>query len=671
MKNIKIAKYAGFCFGVKHAVDTVEKLIRDFPNAEIYTLGKLIHNSYITDSFEKRGVRTASISDIERLAAESSNGKQIFVVVRAHGVTSDTMELLEKAAKENPTFNFVNCTCPNVTKIHKIAKSNTRDNSIFVVIGSPTHPEVEAIVSYAKGEVLVFEKFDELKAYVDKNDTIFRQKQLILAAQTTQNLYEWEKCQKFLQKVCTNPIIFDTICDVTETRQKEVEALARENDAIIIIGGKDSSNSNKLYQVSRSVNPNSFFVEDSSGIDQTVFSPFNHVAISAGASTPGVIIQEVLNKMSEANFEQMLNDSFKTILTGDTVTGVVLMVSQSEVTVDLGCKVTGIIPYSEITDTPGVDLTTMFKPGDEVEAFVIRVSDIDGMATLSKKKIDSRKNLQTVMDAKESGETLEGRVVEAVKGGVIVSSNLVRVFIPASQTGVPKDGDIKSIIGQTVKFKVIEADLQKRRVVGSVRSAAWEERKAIEDAFWSSVEVGKVYEGKVVRLATYGAFVLLDNAVQGLVHNSELSWRRIKSPAEVVKEGETIKVFVKSIDTEKKHISLGYKTEDTNPWKLLHDKYNVGDTASVKVTAVLDNLGAFAEVVPGQDGLIHISQISTERVEKTSDKLKVGDVVDAKITAIDEENRKISLSIRALLEPEAPAAEEATDEVAVEAADAE
>ena len=372
--------------------------------------------------------------------------------------------------------------------------------------------------------------------------------------------------------------------------------------------------------------------------------------------------------MSEQNFEQMLNHSLKTILTGDTVTGVILMVSQSEITVDLGCKVTGIIPYSELTDTPNLDLTEMYKPGDEIEAYVIRVSDVDGMATLSKKKIDAKKNLQSIIDAKESGATLEGRVVEAVKGGVIVSTNLVRVFIPASQTGVPKDGDIKSLVGQTVNFKVLETDVARRRVVGSIRSAAYEARKAVEDAFWASVEVGKTYEGKVVRLATYGAFVLLDNAVQGMVHNSELSWRRIKNPAEVVNVGDTIKVFVKSIDTEKKHISLGYKTEDTNPWKLLHDKYEVGDTATVKITAVLDNLGAFAEVVPGQDGLIHISQIAKERVEKTSDKLKVGDVVEAKITAIDDENRKISLSMRALIEDaeKAVAAEETVDD-AVEA----
>ena len=668
--KITVAKYAGFCFGVKHAVDTVEKLISNHKTAKIYTLGKLIHNNYIIEDFKSRGVDVASISDIERIAADTDKNGEAYIVLRDNGEKKATIRILEKCANKHPGFHFIDCTCPNVKKIHKIAKENTNENTIFIVIGSKTHPEVESIVSFANGKTMIFENSDELEAFLLSDEyNNFGQNILNLVAQTTQNLYEWEKCQKILQKLCTNANIFDTICGVTETRQTEAKELAHNNDAVIVIGGKESSNSNKLYQVSRSVNPNSFFVENASVINKADFSPFRSVAITAGASTPGIIIQEVLNKMSEQNFEQMLNDSFKTILSGDTVTGVILMVSQSEITVDLGCKVTGIIPYSEITDTPNLDLTTMYKVGDEIEAFVIRVSDVDGMATLSKKKIDARKNLQFVVDAKESGETLEGRVVEAVRGGVIVSTNLVRVFVPASQTGVPKDGDIKSIIGQTVKFKVIETDLNKHRVVGSIRSAAYEERKAIEDAFWSTIEVGKTYEGKVVRLATYGAFVLLDNAVQGMVHNSELSWRRIKHPSEVVKEGDTITVFVKSIDTEKRHISLGYKTEESNPWKILNDKYAVGDIISVKITAVLDNLGAFAEVVPGQDGLIHISQISKERVEKTSDKLHVGDVVDAKITAIDEENHKISLSMRAIVEDaeKAAAAEELGEEAPAEA----
>lgn len=663
MTEITLAKHAGFCFGVKHAVDTVEQLLQAHKHADIYTLGKLIHNSYITESFASRGVKTATLDDIEHIAEASSLTRPAYVVVRAHGVTRETTDRLDRCVHEHEGFHYVDCTCPNVKRIHEIADKETNDDTLIVVIGSPEHPEVRSIVSFAHGDFRVFETSSELEAFILSDEySPFRQKQLILTAQTTQNLYEWEKCQKILQKLCTNSKIFDTICGVTETRQKEAEVLARSHDAVIVIGGADSSNSNKLFGVSRSVNPNSYFVENASAVDKAVFSPFRSVAITAGASTPGIIIQEVYKKMSEQNFEQMLNDSFKTILTGDTVTGVILMVSQSEITVDLGCKVTGIIPYSEITDTPNLDLTTMYKPGDEIEAFVIRVSDVDGMATLSKKKIDAKKNLQSLIDAKDTNATLEGRVIEAVKGGVIVSSNLVRVFIPASQTGVPKDGDIRSIVGQNVNFKVIETDVARRRVVGSIRAANYEARKALEDAFWSSVEVGKVYEGKVVRLATYGAFVLLDNAVQGMVHNSELSWRRIKSPAEVVHEGDIIKVFVKSIDTEKKHVSLGYKTEDTNPWKLLHDKYEVGDTASVKITAVLDNLGAFAEVVPGQDGLIHISQISKERVEKTSDKLKVGDVVDVKIIAIDEENRKISLSMRALLEDAEKAATEETDE---------
>ncbi len=673
MPEITLAKYAGFCFGVKHAVDTVEKLLTQNPDARIYTLGKLIHNSFIVDSFASRGVGIIEEKDIDRVAQESDDGTQTYVVVRAHGVVKSTLDKLKINTELHKNFHFEDCTCPNVSKIHKIAEDNTTDSTIFIMIGSPEHPEVKSIVSYARGDVLVFENSECLKDYADgENGKVFGEKQLILAAQTTQNLYEWEKCQKILQKLCTNPIIFDTICGVTEMRQTEVKRLASENDAVVVIGGLDSSNSNKLYQVSKEINPNSFFIQDSSQIEQTVFSPFSNVAITAGASTPGIIIQEVLTKMSELDFATLLEESLKSIHTGDIVTGTVLSISQNEIAVDLGCKFTGIIPYDEITDTAGVDLATMFKIGDEVEAVALRVSEVDGVATLSKKKLDAKKNFQNFTDAQENNTVFEGKVVEVIKGnaGVSVSCNLVRVFVPASQTGLPKDSDLTQMLGTTVKFKVIEVNAARRRVVGSIKSVIYEERKAAEDAFWAELEVGKYYKGKVVKLDTYGAFVLLGDTVQGLLHISQLSWRRIKHPSEVLSVGEEIEVFIRSLDTEKRHISLGYKTEDTNPWKIIPEKYNVGDIINVKITAVIDNLGAFAEVVPGQDGLIHISQISKERVEKTSDKLAVGDVVDAKITAIDVENRKVSLSIRAIIEDaeKATAAEaEAEAEEAVEA----
>lgn len=666
MPEITLAKYAGFCFGVKHAVDMVEKLLSENPNARIYTLGKLIHNSFIVDGFAARGVGIIEEADIDRVAEESDDGTDIFVVVRAHGVVKSTLEKLVSNTQKHPNFHFEDCTCPNVSKIHKIAEENTTKDTLFVMIGSPNHPEVKSIVSYAEGEVLVFENAEQLSAYINgEKGSSFGEKQLILAAQTTQNLYEWEKCQKILQKLYTNPIIFDTICGVTEMRQTEVKRLAAENDAVVIIGGLDSSNSNKLYQVSKAINPNSFFVQDSTQIEQSVFSPFSNVAITAGASTPGIIIQEVLTKMSELDFATMLEESLKSIHTGDIVTGTVLSIAQNEIAVDLGCKFTGIIPYDEITDITGTDLATMFKIGDEVEAIALRVSEVDGVATLSKKRLDAKKNFQNFTDAQENNTVFEGKVVEVIKGnaGVTVSCNLVRVFIPASQTGLPKDSDLTQMLGTTVKFKVIEVNAARRRVVGSIKSVAYEARKAAEDAFWADIEVGKYYKGKVVKLDTYGAFVLLGDAVQGLLHISQLSWRRIKHPSEVLTVGEEIEVFIKSIDAEKRHISLGYKTEDTNPWKIIPEKYNVGDIINVKITAVIDNLGAFAEVVPGQDGLIHISQISKERVEKTSDKLAVGDVVDAKITAIDVENRKVSLSIRAIAEDaeKAEAAEEAVE----------
>ena len=383
--------------------------------------------------------------------------------------------------------------------------------------------------------------------------------------------------------------------------------------------------------------------------------------------------------MSE-NFEAMLEESLnKTLNTGDTVTGYVTSVSNAEIQLDIGYKVTGIIKAEQITDDPSVNLKEMFKVGDEVEAFVIRVSDIEGIAELSKKRTDSDKCWKEIESALESKEILEGKVIEAVKGGVIVLANNNRVFIPGAHTGIRRDGDLSVLVGQTVKFRVIE--VKGRRAYGSIRDVAREERQAKEAAFWATVEEGKQYTGTVKSMTTYGAFVDI-GGVDGMVHITELSWKRIKSPAEVVAIGDTIEVYVKALDVEKKRISLGYKTEATNPWKIFADKYAVGDVAPVKIVSMMP-FGAFAEIVDGVDGLIHISQIALEKIAKPADVLQIGQVVDARITDIDFENCKVSLSIRALLEEakaaeEAMPAEEAAEEVAeevveetVEATDAE
>ena len=676
MAEVIIAKNAGFCFGVKRATDTLEAAVNaDVPGRKIYTLGHLIHNDIYNRSLADRGVVTIGEEDIERVASESTKEAPSTVFIRAHGITAQLDALLARCREENPYFEVVDCTCPYVKKIHRIADENGGEGKISIVLGNRDHPEVKGIVSHFKGECHVFGSADEIESYFcgenGENLSKITNNSPVMVAQTTQKLSEWHKSQKVIKKLCTNPIIFDTICSVTEIRQTEAKELAGRCDMMIVIGGKDSSNSAKLAEICKAVCPATYWIQDVSDIEKMQISPAKRVGIAAGASTPAGIIEEVYKKMSE-NFEAMLEESLnKTLNTGDTVTGYVTFVSNAEIQLDIGYKVTGIIKAEQITDDPSVNLKEMFRVGDEVEAFVIRVSDIEGIAELSKKRTDSDKCWKEIENALESKEILEGKVIEAVKGGVIVLANNNRVFIPGAHTGIRRDGDLSVLVGQTVKFRVIE--VKGRRAYGSIRDVAREERQAKEAAFWAEMEEGKTFTGVVKSMTSYGAFVDL-GGIDGMVHKTELSWRPIKSPAEVVAIGDTIEVYVKALDVEKKRISLGYKTEATNPWKIFADKYAVGDVAPVKIVSMMP-FGAFAEIVDGVDGLIHISQIALEKIAKPADVLEIGQVVDAKITEIDFENNKVSLSIRALLE-EAKAAEEAMPaeevaEEAVEAADAE
>ena len=433
---------------------------------------------------------------------------------------------------------------------------------------------------------------------------------------------------------------------------------------MIVIGSRSSSNSTKLYHISKSACPETYLVE--SAADLSAYGPFTHqmVGIAAGASTPRDIIEEVEKTMSEVieNFEELLESSLKTLNTGDVVTGTVEYVTDAEIQLDLGAGVTGYIKAEQVDDSPE-KLTDRFHRGDKVDAFVIRVSDIEGVAELSKKRVDSDKNWFRIVGAKDTEEVLEGTVIEVVKGGVIVSVDSNRVFVHASQTGVPKDGDLNTLINTTVKLRIIEIR-EGKKAKGSISLVQRAERKAREEAFWNEIEEGKVYTGTVKSMTSYGAFIDL-GGVDGMVHASELSWKRIKSPADVVAIGDTLTVFVKSFDKEKKRISLGYKTEQTNPWYVFTHTYAEGDVASVKVVNMMP-FGAFAEIVDGVDGLIHISQIAMTKIAKPADVLEIGQIVDAKIVGIDNEKQKVNLSIRALLEEakaelEAAPAEEVVD----------
>ncbi len=639
--TIKVARTAGFCFGVRRAVETVEKLITEKePARRIYTLGKLIHNPHVVAKLENAGVAVLEEDTLLEVAVTATEQSPVTIVIRAHGTLRPIMERLSAMAAANPSLAVVDCTCPFVKKIHNIVEKETTPDSVLVVSGNPTHPEVRGIVSYAKGQTVAIPSIEEA------NLCSFNNKNCLIVAQTTQKLAEWNKCQLFFKNYCTNAKFFDTICIATENRQSEADQLSKEVDLMVVIGGRESSNTRALYTVARRNLANTVLIEDASELDPDLVRGAQIIGITAGASTPGDIIEEVEKTMSEIiesteNFASMLEGSLKTLNTGDIVKGVITSISSTEVHVDLSANVTGIIPAEELA---GSD----FKVGDEIEAFVVRVSDIEGVAGLSRKRIERIGDWKKVVEAAESGEILEGKVTEVIKGGVMLAIGAVKVFVPASQTGVPKDGDMKALVGTTQKCTIMEISEGRNRAVASIKTVLRKERKEAIAKFWETLEVGQTFTGTVKSLTSYGAFVDL-GGVDGMVHITELSWSRLKNPAEVVSVGDTLTVFVKSFDAEKKRISLGHKTEATNPWNIFTSTYAVGDVASVKVVN-LTPFGAFAEIVPEVDGLIHISQLAEKRVGAPSDVVSVGDVVDAKIIGIDEEKQKVSLSIRALTE---------------------
>lgn len=661
--KITVADNAGFCFGVRRATEAAERAADG--DGKIYTLGRLIHNDGYVAGLKKRGVGEISAEDIDEICLQAENGEKITVVIRAHGETVDNLSRLEATDKKCENFTLLDCTCPYVNKVRRIAHENSGAGKLFILIGAAKHPEVRGIMSCCKGESMVFSSAEELEDWANDENTKEKIKniRLSVAAQTTQKLSEWKKCLKIIKKLCTNAFIFDTICNVTEKRQTEAEKLAEESDAVIVIGSQDSSNTVKLYEICKEKCMNTFLCESADALGNIDISRCNTLSITAGASTPFSVIQEVKQLMSTEteNFAELLEQTMKTINPGDIVVGVVTSISQNEITLDLGAKTTGVIVHDKLTDDPQAKLDQMFKVGDEVKAKVIRVSDIEGIAVLDKLRVDADANWADIVAKYEAGEVVEGKIIECVKGGLIISINSVRVFIPTSLSGVAKSAGpeaLQALVGTVQKVKIIEIKEERKRAFASIRAVLAEERKAREEAFWAQVEIGQIYEGPVKSLTNYGAFVDL-GGVDGMVHTSELSWRRIRHPSEVVNVGDVIKVYVKALDKEKGRISLGYKTEDMDPWYIFNEKYSVGDSASVKIVSLMP-FGAFAEVVPGADGLIHISQIADHKIAAPADVLKVGDVVDAKITAIDDENRKISLSIRALIE-EAKAEEEAGD----------
>ncbi len=658
--RIEIADKAGFCFGVDRAVKIVYNIIEN--DGKAVTYGEIIHNETVVNELKSRGVNVInSPEEIEKLENTS-------VVIRSHGVGRDIYELLEK----RKPFGVDVCdgTCPFVARIHKIVSEKSGEGFDIIILGDKDHDEVQGIVKHCQKMPYICGNYDELREILQKKFKNFKKK-VAIVAQTTYNIIIWEKCCRIIRSECPEAEVFNTICSATAERQQSAVRLAEKSDLMIVIGGKRSSNTAKLFDICREHCKACILISDAGELKREnipeklreLGENFN-IGITAGASTPAYIIKEVQNHMSEIiknndedfDFASALDASFKKIYTGQRVKGYITAVNNTEATVDIGTKQTGYIALSELTDDPTLKVSDVVKVGDEVDLIVIKINDAEGIVNLSKKKVDAMVGFDKLVKAKEEDAVLEGTVTNVVKGGVIVITDGTRVFIPASQATARRDEKLENLLKKTVKFKIIEINEQKFKAVGSIKAVLNAEKDAAKAKFWENVKVGDKFKGEVKSITNYGAFVDL-GGIDGMVHISELSWNRIKHPSEVVKVGDVIEVFVKELDSESGRISLGYKKDEDNPWVKFANEYSVGDVVEAKVVSITP-FGAFAQIIPGIDGLIHISQIANKKVANVKDVLSVGDVVKAKITEIDTEKKRISMSIRELLE------EEGTDESA-------
>ena len=659
--EIKLADTAGFCFGVNRAVNIVYKLLDE--GKKVATLGPIIHNTEMVNELRSRGVVT--VDTPANAPADAT------LVVRSHGVTKSVMDEIASLNLE-----CSDATCPFVSKIHSIvagADINTH-RSVFIA-GDSAHPEVEGIMGHSPVPCYTYKNDEELNELL-ANIPSGNYNTAIFVAQTTFSEKEWKKCAKTIKKVCTNPEIFATICSATHSRQAEAENLAKCSDLMIVIGDKKSSNTAKLFELCKKVCADTLWIETARELLPERLSNVCTAGVTAGASTPARIIKEVLDKMEEMtksgvtnefeDFEALLEENLKGLNTNERVMGTVISITPTEVYVDVGRKQAGFIPADELSFGPVNNPNDFVKVGDEIELLIMKTNDVEGTIMLSKRRVDAKKDWDELEKLAEENAVLTGEVIEVVNGGVIVFARNNRIFIPASQASIVRMDDLSELLHTTVDFRLLEVSQRGRRkkIVGSIKSVLRDQRSEFKAAFWEAIEIGKTYTGTIKSLTNYGAFVDL-GGVFGMIHISELSWSRIKHPSEIVNVGDTVEVFVKDFNTETNKISLGYKKAEDNPWEILRRDYPVDTVCKVKI-AGLTTFGAFATVIPGIDGLIHISQLSNQHVAKPQDVVNVGDELEAQIVAIDFDKKRVSLSVRALLPEVEAAAEEVVAEEATE-----
>ncbi len=638
--KIRLAKTAGFCFGVDRAVKMVEELSNIHHNVK--TLGPIIHNKQVVLNLQKKGVEI--IDDIKKFEKED------IVVIRSHGVSLDIYKYLE-----DNKIEYNDATCPYVKKIHKIVYKESNKGKLVIIAGNKDHPEIKGIVGHCKTKAYIFEIIDDLVDIINKNIYSFNINGCIMISQTTFDITLWEQCVKMAKKVYTNIEIFDTICSATDERQSEAVEISQNSDLVIIIGGNHSSNTAKLKEVCSRYSK-TIHIETREDLDLSLLDGYDNIGVTAGASTPSYIIEEVLKTMSdklnihedEMSFADLLEQSMdEKLYIGKKVKGTVISIFPNEVQVDVGGKQSGFIPMHELSDDPNLKPEDILQKGCEVEVIVIKVNDQEGIVTLSKKRCNLEKNFEAICTAYENEEVLDAIIVNVVRGGVLALVKDIKIFIPASQVSDRRIEDLNTLLKKEVKVKIIEVKKQKNRAVGSVRILLQEERLKNQEKIWETIEEGNEYTGFVKSITSYGCFVDI-GGVDGMVHITDLSWKKIKHPSEIVKTDDIIKVYIKSLNRETKKISLGYKKDEDNPWIMFKETCSMDHPVDVKIVSIT-TFGAFAEIIPGIDGLIHISEIDNKKIEKIEDVLKVGQHLKVKIIDVDFDKKRIGLSIKELL----------------------
>ena len=657
MREIILAKTAGFCFGVKRAVDTVYDQVNEVKATDtiVYTYGPIIHNEEVVKDLESKGVKIIPDEEtLKELVNTSTTNDNIKIIIRSHGVGKHIYDLIEKS-----NIEIIDATCPFVKKIHKIVSEESNKGSVIIIAGDENHPEVQGIIGWCENTPFVVDSIEKAEKLILETD-----KNIVIVSQTTFNSIKFKDLVEFFRKKYYNVCVYNTICNATGERQKEVKELAGSVDAMIVIGGKNSSNTQKLYEISKKECRNTYYIQTLVDLDLTVIESAKRVGITAGASTPNYIIKEVQDSMAELSFEELLNQSEEngnTVRPGSVVEGKVIGVKPDVIYVDIQYKADGIITRAEYSNTPGIDLTTVVNVGDPITVKVVKTNDGEGQVLLSYKRVAAEKSYEKLEEAFNNEEVLTAKVTKVLEGGLSVTVDECNVFIPASLVSDTYEKNLDKFMDQEIEFVITEFNPKKRRIIGNRKKLV--AAKKAEDAkkLFDSINVGDVVEGTVKNVTPFGAFIDLGGA-DGLLHISEMSWGRIDNPKSVLEVGATVKTFIKDIKGDK--IALSLKFDDQNPWVKAAEKYAVGTEVTGKIARMTD-FGAFVELEPGVDALLHVSQISNEHIEKPADVYKVGQEVTAKVVDFKQEDKKISLSVKAMLKEET-VAEEATEETTEE-----